>query len=156
MRNFYDYTIWRQGIALALDAYTLTLQLPKEEMYSLSSQMKRSAVSIPANIAEGCGRESDGEFKRFLEISLGSAFELETHLIIAERLGFIKPDDIDKFLMSLRSEQRQINTLISRLKESYKRGRDPVVAICLARRWRIFFVFGTSDTVCTRSKDVLT
>lgn len=117
MRNFYDYTIWHQGIVLALDAYVLTLQLPKEEMYGLSSQVKRSAVSVPANIAEGYGREPGGDFKRFLEISLGSAFELETHLIIAERLGFIKSEDIQKYLIALRSEQRQINSLISRLRD---------------------------------------
>ena len=56
MRNFKDYAIWHRGIILALDAYELTMQLPREEMYGLSSQVKRSAVSVPANIAEGCGR----------------------------------------------------------------------------------------------------
>jgi four helix bundle protein len=95
---------------------SLSGQLPKEEIYGLSSQIKRAAVSVPANIAEGCGRESDGDFKRFLEISLGSAFELETHPIIAERLRFIRSTDVQKYLLNLQSEQRQINSLISRIK----------------------------------------
>lgn len=123
MKNFKDYLIWNQGIELAVQAYELTKQLPKEEMYGLSSQIKRAAVSIPSNIAEGCSREADKDFKRFLKISLGSAFELETDLIIAERLRFIKSNDVslskidvNNFFLSLHSEQKQINTLISRLK----------------------------------------
>ena len=106
MRNFKEYAIWHRGIVLALDAYQLALQLPKEEMYGLSSQVKRSAVSVPANIAEGCGRDSDGDFKRFLQISLGSAFELETHLIIAEQLGFIKAENIESYLAELHLQQK--------------------------------------------------
>lgn len=116
MRNFKDYEIWHRGIALTLDAYHLTAHLPKEEMYGLSSQIKRAAVSVPANIAEGCGRQSDGDFKRFLEYSLGSTFELETHLIISEKLHFLNPDDIHKYFQALHSEQKQINALISRIK----------------------------------------
>jgi len=116
MKNFKDYVIWNQGIELAVHAYELTRQLPKEEMYGLSSQIKRAAVSIPSNIAEGCSREADKDFKRFLKISLGSSFELETDLIIAERLRFIRSVDVNNFFVSLHSEQKQINTLISRLK----------------------------------------
>jgi four helix bundle protein len=116
MKNFKDYLIWNQGIELAVQAYELTKQLPKEEIYGLSSQIKRAAVSIPSNIAEGCSREADKDFKRFLKISLGSAFELETDLIIAEKLSFIRSVDVNNFFLSLHSEQKQINSLISRLK----------------------------------------
>ena len=117
MKNFKKYVIWNQGIELAVGAYALTKQLPKEELYGLSSQIKRAAVSIPSNIAEGCSRESDKDFKRFLKMSLGSAFELETDLIISQKLDLIKALDVDTFLEGLHVEQRKINTLISALKE---------------------------------------
>ena len=116
MKNYKEMIIWQQGIELAVKAYKLTSQLPKEEMYGLSSQIKRAAVSIPANIAEGCSRETDKDFGRFLRTSLGSAFELQTHLIIAERLNFIKTVDVDNYFVGLNAEQRRINSLISRLK----------------------------------------
>lgn len=116
MKNFKDMIIWNQGIELAVNAYELTRQLPKEEIYGLSSQIKRAVVSIPANIAEGCSRETDKDFRKFLRTALGSGFELETHLIVAERLNFIKPADVRAFLNSLFSEQKQINSLISRTK----------------------------------------
>ena len=90
MRNFRKLNIWNQGIDLAVRAYELSKQLPIEERYGLKSQITRAVVSIPSNIAEGCSRTSENEFKRFLEISLGSSFELETDLIIVEKLGFIK------------------------------------------------------------------
>lgn len=116
MKNFRKYVIWNRGIELAIGAYQLTKQLPKEEMYGLSSQIKRAVVSIPSNIAEGCSRETDKDFKRFLQMSLGSAFELESDLVIAERLRFIKSIDVSNFMKELRVEQKQINTLISRIK----------------------------------------
>ncbi|HEU5146313.1 MAG TPA: four helix bundle protein [Chryseosolibacter sp.] len=116
MKDFKKLIIWQRGIELAVEAYDLTKQLPKEEIYGLSSQIKRAAVSIPANIAEGCSRESDKDYRKFLRTSLGSAFELQTHLIVAERLKFIRSIDVNKFFMDLYVEQKQINTLISRLK----------------------------------------
>jgi four helix bundle protein len=116
MRNFRNYDVWKDGIELAIKAYELAKQLPKDELYGLSSQMKRASVSIPSNIAEGCGRETDKDFKKFLQISLGSAFELETHLIIAERIKFMRSSDVNDFLNRLHIEQRQLNTLISRTK----------------------------------------
>ena len=115
MKNFKNIIIWNQGIELAVRAYALTAQLPREEVYGLSSQIKRAVVSIPANIAEGCSRDTDRDFRKFLKTSLGSAFERETHLIIAERLRFIKSDDVNNFFINLHMEQKQINTLISKL-----------------------------------------
>lgn len=115
MKNFRNYDIWQQGIELAVRVYGLTKQLPKEEVYGLSSQMKRAVVSIPSNIAEGCSRDSDKEFKRFLQFSLGSAFELETDLVVAGRLKLIQAADINDFLNGLHLEQKQLNSLISRL-----------------------------------------
>jgi four helix bundle protein len=116
MRNFREYDIWNQGIELAVKAYELSKQLPKEELYGLRSQITRAVVSVPSNIAEGCSRTSERDFKRFLEISLGSAFELETDLVIVEKLGLIDSKSIQEFLVSLHIEQKQINTLITRIK----------------------------------------
>jgi four helix bundle protein len=116
MRNFREFVIWNRGIDLAVKAYGLTKQLPKEELYGLRSQITRAAVSVPSNIAEGCSRNSEKDFKRFLEISLGSAFELETDLIMAEKLGFISPEEVRTFLSDLHVEQKQINTLITKIK----------------------------------------
>ena len=118
MQNFRDLIIWSQGIELAVTAYQLTRQFPKEETYGLTSQIKRAVVSIPSNIAEGCSRESKNDFKRFLQISLGSAYELETDLIIAESLRFVNSVDIQKYLTGLHLEQRRLNSLISRIKGS--------------------------------------
>lgn len=116
MRNFRELKIWNQGIELAVKAYVLTQQLPKEELYGLKSQINRACVSIPSNIAEGCSRSSEKEYCRFLEIALGSSFELETDLIIAEKLKFIDTTDVEVFLLKLRSEQMMINRLVSKIK----------------------------------------
>jgi len=115
MRNFRELIIWKQGIQLTANVYELCKQLPKDETYGLKSQITRAAVSIPANIAEGCSRRSEKDFRRFLEISIGSAFELETHLVIAEKLGYIDRKSVDEFLRELTVEQKQINALIIEL-----------------------------------------
>lgn len=78
MRDFRKLEIWNKGIAIVKTVYAFTADLPKSEKYGLISQMQRCAVSIPSNIAEGCSRNSEIEYKRYLEIAIGSAFELET------------------------------------------------------------------------------
>ena len=88
MRNFRTLNIWQEGIAIVKQVYRLAELLPVEEKYGLRSQICRSVVSIPSNIAEGCSRNSQIDFKRFLEIALGSSFELETQLIIIRRAIF--------------------------------------------------------------------
>ncbi len=87
-----DLLVWKKSIELVTLVYQITQNFPKEELYGLSNQMRRCAVSIPSNIAEGYGRCSDKERKHFLYISLGSASELETQLIIAKELEFIAED----------------------------------------------------------------
>ena len=89
MHNFKELKVWQKAIDLAVEVYKATATLPVDEKYGLSSQMKRCSVSIPSNIAEGSGRNSNKDFKNFLSISLGSAFELETQLIIANRLSLL-------------------------------------------------------------------
>lgn len=83
-----DLEIWQNGIELVVQIYEITSKFPKTEIYGLTSQLRRSAVSVPSNIAEGAARNSDKEFIQFLYISLGSLSELETQLIIAEKIGY--------------------------------------------------------------------
>ncbi len=116
MRNFRELRIWQDGMTLVVDIYRVANQLPKQEDYGLKSQVKRAAVSIVANIAEGCSRSSQKEFKHFLEISLGSTFEVETDLLVAEKLEFITTDQLNNLIPNIQTLQRQINALITKLK----------------------------------------
>jgi four helix bundle protein len=88
MKSHKDLDVWKKSMELVTSIYRLTRGFPQEEQYGLSSQIRRSAISIPSNIAEGAARNSDREYKQFLYIALGSASEVETQLIIAEKLGF--------------------------------------------------------------------
>ena len=93
MRNFKSLDIWKKSHLFTLNVYKLTTDFfPKEEMYGLTSQIRRASASIPTNIAEGCGRKSNKELSRFLQISLGSATEAEYQLILAKDLGYINKE----------------------------------------------------------------
>ncbi len=116
MRNFREMIIWNHGIDLAVKIYEITKTFPVEERYGLASQLNRAAVSIPSNIAEGCSRKSEKDFARFLEHSLDSAYEIETDIVIAQRIGLLKNDWVEGYLGSLQSEQRQIHSLLNKLR----------------------------------------
>lgn len=116
MRDFRKLQIWTNGIEQVVSTYTLTKAFPHEEKFGLCSQLQRAAVSIPSNIAEGCSRKSDIEFKRFLEISMGSAFELETQLIIANKLSYVSKERLEIELLAINKLQRKINSLITKIK----------------------------------------
>lgn len=96
--------------------YTLADSFPKYEIYALSDQVRRAAVSIPSNIAEGSSRTSEIEFARYLEYSIGSCFEVETQMEIAKRRGYITDEQFNGLLNQLQTEERQINQFISKLK----------------------------------------
>jgi four helix bundle protein len=123
MRNFRTFTIWKQGMDLALEAYRIVNRFPRDELYGLKSQIKRASVSIPSNIAEGCSRWSEREFARYLEIALGSSFEVETDFMLAQKLEWIQEKDLVVFLDALHAEQKQINALLSKLRASTKSRR---------------------------------
>jgi four helix bundle protein len=89
MKSFRDLKVWEKSHELTLAAYDATSSFPKQEMFGLVSQIRRCASSIPANIAEGCGRRGNGEFHRFLQIAMGSASELEYHLLLSRDLKFL-------------------------------------------------------------------
>lgn len=117
MRNFRTYDTWQHGIELVSKVYAMMGNLPTQEMYSLVKQMQRSAVSIPSNFAEGCSRSSEKEFKHFIEVALGSAFELETQLILSDKLfGLSKSQEYDETMSLLSKVQAKLNTLRNRLK----------------------------------------
>ena len=106
-----DLEIWKKSIDLVVKTYKLTSSFPEHEKFGLVNQMRRASVSVSSNIAEGSGRISDKEFNRFLEISLGSSFELETQLIIAHELEFLPDDDFTNLSEKVQEEQKMITGL---------------------------------------------
>lgn len=96
MHNFNNLKIWQLAIELAKEIYRTTESYPKEEIYALISQMQRAAVSIPSNIAEGAGRETDKDFSHFLSIALGSSFELYTQIVLSKEIGYIDHTQTEK------------------------------------------------------------
>lgn len=113
MRNFRELIVWQKAKLIAVNGYRHTANFPNDERYGLTSQLNRALVSIPSNIAEGCSRKSDMDFARFLEIAQGSAFEVETQLLLAFEFKYIKQDALSEMLEDLHYLQRQINKLIS-------------------------------------------
>lgn len=118
MRDFKKLEIWNNGITIVKHVYSLVQKLPSEEKFGLKSQLSRAAISVPSNIAEGCSRNSEVEFKRFLEIALGSLFEVETQLIISEELKFLDSDELKSIFELISIESKMINSLISKIKNS--------------------------------------
>lgn len=106
--DYKDLKIWEKSMELAKNVYTLTKRFPKEEMFGLSSQMRRCSVSIPSNIAEGHARNSSKDFIHFLKISLGSNAELETQAILSQNLEYITSDE----LIQIQSETKEISKMI--------------------------------------------
>ena len=100
-QGYRDLVVWQQAMDVAVETYRLTSSFPKEEMFGLTSQMRRAAVSIASNIAEGEGRKSKNEFSHFLGIALGSKSELETQLILSERINLLKATDTEQIKKSL-------------------------------------------------------
>jgi four helix bundle protein len=118
IQSYKDLLIWQKGIQIAEIIYRLTKTFPSEELYALSSQMKRASVSIPSNIAEGYGRNSTQSYIHFLKIARGSLYELETQLILADKLHFIRqPTDLESTLALLTEESKMLNSFIRKLED---------------------------------------
>jgi len=118
MRNFRTLNIWKNGIEIVKKVYILSNLLPTEEKFGLRSQLTRASVSIPSNITEGCSRNSEVEFKRFLEIAIDSLFEVETQLILSKELGFIPENNLNNIFELLAKEAKMINSLINQIKKT--------------------------------------
>jgi four helix bundle protein len=115
MEDFKDLKVWTKAHELTLAVYRRTRVFPREEMYGLTSQLRRAAASIGANIAEGCGRRSDGEMKRFLQIARGSASELEYHFLLARDLQLLDNDEFKNLEGKVLEVQRILASLVQRL-----------------------------------------
>jgi four helix bundle protein len=118
--RYQDLVAWQKAVQFVERVYAITSQFPREEMFGLQSQMRRSAVSVPSNISEGQGRASRGEFLQFLGHARGSLYELETQLVIASKLGYITAEELDGSLMDAQQLGRILNGLIASLKSGSK------------------------------------
>lgn len=116
MRDFKGLTVWQKAHQLTLRVYRATADYPKDEMYGLISQTRRAGASISANIAEGCGRRTNADFARFLQNSMGSASELEYHLLLGYDLGFLGPVDYETLTAQTIEVKRMLTGLIQKLK----------------------------------------
>ncbi|MCD6354345.1 MAG: four helix bundle protein [Prolixibacteraceae bacterium] len=115
MHNFKNMKIWQKSRVLVKEVFLLTKEFPSEEKFGLTSQMLRCAYSIPSNIAEGSGRSSNKEFSRFLDISLGSAFELETQLILASDVNYLSEEQLQHTQNLLQEIQKMIYSFKTKL-----------------------------------------
>ena len=116
MRDFYKLTMWQRSHKLTLDIYTATNSFPKEEMFGLKSQIRRACSSIPTNIVEGCGRNSNQDFARFLYIAVGSAAETEYELLLAKDLNYISTEQYNILVEETVAIRKMILTFINTLK----------------------------------------
>jgi four helix bundle protein len=115
MKDFRDLKVWEKAHELALGIYRRTVAFPREELYGLTSQVRRSGVSVPSNIAEGCGRGTDADFGRFLQIAMGSACELEYQLLLAHDLKYLPEADYSQLNAILLEVKRMLASLINKV-----------------------------------------
>jgi four helix bundle protein len=125
LQDFRRLLVWNKSHQLTLNIYTATRTFPKEELYGLTSQMRRAAASIPANIAEGCGRGGGTDMARFLQIALGSASELEYHCLLAHDLGYFKDPSSHTSLLSSIAEVKQMLTSLTKKVKSASNTKPP-------------------------------
>ena len=116
MKDYRELQVWRTGHALTLEIYRATKSFPKEELFGLTSQMRRAASSIPANLAEGCGRDGDAELKRFLNIALGSASELDYFILLITEIGYLPAEQAQPLAEACLVLRRQLGAFIRKLK----------------------------------------
>lgn len=115
MKDYKKFLVWQKAHQLTLEIYRVTKNFPKEEVYGLTSQMKRAASSIPMNIAEGCGRNTDKDFARFLVIAFGSANELEYQVILSTDLSYLDQEQSTTLLTELEEVKKMLNGLIKKI-----------------------------------------
>ncbi|MBC8172634.1 MAG: four helix bundle protein [Chitinophagales bacterium] len=111
MHNYKKLQIWSDAMDIAVAVYALTNKFPKEETYEITQQLRRSAISVPSNIAEGSGRNTKGEFNQFLGYSVGSSYEVETQLIVSESLNYCSKEEVDPIIEKININQKMIYNL---------------------------------------------
>jgi four helix bundle protein len=129
LKDFKELKVWTKAHAATIEVYRLTRLFPREELYGLTSQIRRAAASIGANIAEGCGRKSDGEMARFLHIARGSAVELDYHLLLARDLEFLPAASFGFLQREVDEIQRMLTSLIQRIQGDRCSGRTGVFKV---------------------------
>ena len=117
LKNYRDLKVWQKSYQLCLDIYKMTKRFPKEEKYGLTSQIRRAALSVPSNIAEGHGRKTTPDYIRSLYIAYGSNCELETQVLLSGDLGYMKAEEFNKLQASIGEVERMLKALIESLKE---------------------------------------
>ncbi len=117
LKSYKELTVWQKSMQLVKEVFLVTDKFPKSETYGLVSQMRRSAVSIPSNIAEGYGRKSKKEYAQFYSIAYGSTLELETQLIISKEIHFINIEDFEKINSLLEEVAKMLNYMTSKMRE---------------------------------------
>lgn len=115
LKDYKDLIVWKRAMELAVAAYDVAKKLPREENYALAEQIRRSAVSIPSNIAEGYGRGSSKDYVRFLSIARGSRYELETQLLLCVDLGYVTENDISKAIRLGYEVSKILNAIIAKI-----------------------------------------
>jgi len=115
VRTYRDLIVWQKAVQLVTAVYRATKSFPKEEIYGLVSQIRRCAVSVPSNIAEGYGRKSTADYLRFLQMAVGSLYELQTQLEIAKNLHYMKEETYEALYSGSREIERMLSSLISKL-----------------------------------------
>jgi four helix bundle protein len=110
MQDFRNLKVWHKAHALTLDVYRLTREFPTNERYGLTAQLRRSCSSVPANLAEGCGRSGDTDFARFVNIAMGSACETDYHLLLSRDLNYISGEDYDRLLLQVSEVKRMLSS----------------------------------------------
>lgn len=115
-RNFREYRIWQEAVEMATKVYEVTATLPYFEKKGLCDQLQRAVVSIGSNFAEGCARPTDNDFAHFLDMALGSAYEVETQLLIAKNLKYITDEHYQSLFADLQSIERQTSALIGKIR----------------------------------------
>ena len=116
MKDFRELRVWQRAHALSLSVYRIRTTFPRDERYGLTGQIRRASSSVAANLAEGCGRSGDAEFARFCSIAMGSASELDYHLLLAKDLDLIPPTDYDDLAKRAAELKRMLNVLIQKLR----------------------------------------
>jgi len=117
MRNYKDLQVWERAHRLTLAVYKITVVFPKEERYGLTSQIRRASASIAANLAEGCGRRSDAEMTRYVQIAMGSGAELSYHFLLAKDLGLMQSAEYEVLNADVSEIMRMLSALSGKLKE---------------------------------------
>ena len=116
IRSFKDLIVWQRSMDFAVTIYGITQKLPPSEQFGLTSQLRRAAVSIPSNIAEGYGRQSTGNYRQFLSISRGSLMEIETQIEICQRLKYLAQSDSENIFKEITEISKMLTSLISKIK----------------------------------------